>query len=214
MLEPRVDAQYIAAVMERKQSVDENARVTFEKISIDIQQKDAEFERRENEISRMGGSRKKRLTAFLALVSDVRAVAAPHVPCKKGCSACCYQQVEISVLEAEHIEAKTGNKAKRVMPGTSSPGIYAFGSDTPCTFLGADGVCFIYEARPFACRDFVTIDVDSLLCRPENIRLTAERHPAATGVPFLESDSLNALYWEIVGADTCADIRTFFPPPG
>lgn len=61
------------------------------------------------------------------------------------------------------------------------------------------------------CRSFITVDVDSLLCQPENIQLEAEKHPAATWLPLLGGGHLDTLYRQIVRADALADIRAFFP---
>lgn len=212
MTQLQVSPEYIVKITARKTTVTTNSQAASAKITAAFTPLMPGFVERTAKLAKMDGSRRKRLVEFLNLVSDVREVASPYVPCAKGCSACCYQRVTMSSTEAELIEYRTGHKATRVMPGTPMKPIEAFGAETPCTFLDGNGECSIYEARPYMCRNFVTLDVDSLLCQPENIRLAASKHPAATGVPMLAGGPLDALYRQIVKADAQADIRAFFPP--
>jgi len=206
----QVDPLYIAQVSARKETVAQNGSASAALINQAFAQFQAGFEKRTAEIANMSGSRKKQIAVFLELVSDVRAVAEPFVPCAKGCSACCYQRVTISTLEAEYIAFNTGRAAKRVMPGAPMKPIEAFGRGTPCTFLDGNGECSIYDSRPYMCRNYVTLDIDNLLCQTENIQLTAERHPASTGVPILGEGPLGILYRRIIKADAINDIRVFF----
>lgn len=207
----KFNPQYIAQVMQRKSTVSQNSAASWKKIASAFEPLQAQFEKRKIAISGMSGSRKKQLAAFLEFASDVRSVADPFVPCIKGCNACCYQRVTISTLEAEYIGYKTGIRPRRVMPGAPVKPIGAFGKGTPCTFLSSSGECSIYDARPYTCRNYVTLDVDSLLCQADNIQLAAEKNPAATNVPMLAPGPLGSLYQEIVKADAINDIRTFFP---
>ncbi|MBR8426167.1 YkgJ family cysteine cluster protein [Burkholderia cenocepacia] len=204
--------EFVVKLEVRKGEWQANARRTSQQVAAAFAPRQSEFDRRMTEIRAMGGSRKKRLRALLSAVSDVRAVAAPFIPCCKGCSGCCYQLVAISQLEAEHIHDRYGHQMARVIQRASIDAVGTFGRDTPCTFLDADGNCAIYDARPFACRNQVSLDVDSLLCQPENIQLAQQRHPASSGVPMLVGGPLQEAYFELIGSDVVADIRTFFPP--
>lgn len=206
-----VDPAYIAKVTTRKAMVQANAEQTVNAISNVFAPLQPDFAARTESIANMEGSRKKQLAAFFELVSDVRAVAASHLPCAKGCSSCCYQRVTITALEADHIRQKTGFIPERILPGASMKPIEAFGPHTPCTFLTDAGDCSIYEARPFVCRNYATLDVDNPLCQLENMQLTAEKHPAATNVPLLTGGPLATLYQRIAKHDVQNDIRAFFP---
>ncbi|CAJ6620429.1 Flagellin N-methylase [Burkholderia pseudomallei] len=204
--------EFVSKLEVRKGEWQANARRTSEQVAAAFAPRQSEFNRRITEIRAMGGSRKKRLRALLTVVSDVRAVAAPFVPCRMGCSGCCYQQVAIAQLEAEHIHDCHGHQMARVIQRASIDSVGTFGRNTPCTFLDADGNCAVYDARPFACRNQVSLDIDSLLCQPENIQLAQQRHPASSGVPMLVGGPLQEVYFELIGRDVVADIRTFFPP--
>ncbi|WP_454669197.1 YkgJ family cysteine cluster protein [Achromobacter kerstersii] len=208
----QVSPEYIVKITARKTTVKANWQAADAAIAAAFSPLLSRFNERATKITQMSGSRKKQLAEFLNLVSDVREVASPHIPCTRGCSACCYQRVTMSSTEAELINYKTGHKAARIIAGTSMKPIGEFGAQTPCTFLASNGECSIYEARPYMCRNFVTLDIDSLLCQPENVRLAALKHPAATAVPMLAGGPLDALYLQIVKSDAQADIRTFFPP--
>lgn len=207
----RVNPIYIAQVEARKSTVAANAQARFAAIKAALDPLTPDFDKRLAAIATMPGSRKKKMAAFLELVSDMRKVASPFIACKKGCSACCYQRVVISTLEADLISAKTGRMAKIVITGAPVKPEEEFGKSTPCSFLDSHGECSIYEYRPYMCRNFVTLDVDNLLCQPENIELAAEKHPATTGIPLLTPGPLGVLYGQITKGDALNDIRAFFP---
>ncbi|HFF7243221.1 TPA: YkgJ family cysteine cluster protein, partial [Klebsiella pneumoniae] len=76
--------------------------------------------------------------------------ASTFTVCQKGCSACCKIGVEMTALEASFIEKNTShrivsNKQRKLK------------TNTDCPFL-IDGICSIYEYRPFNCRTFFTVD--------------------------------------------------------
>ena len=86
--------------------------------------------------------------------------------CSKGCHYCCDVKVAVSMPEAEFIEIKTGHritnrKKQKIGPKNKT---------TPCIFL-KKGECSIYEARPYVCRTFFSVD-DVKLCidgKPHNL---------------------------------------------
>lgn len=79
---------------------------------------------------------------------------------------------------------------------------FDYGYHNPCTFL-RDGVCSIYEHRPFACRTYVSLDADALLCE----LIPGESVP----VPNLDMTSFQWAYVQICGGAKMADIRQYFP---
>lgn len=73
-----------------------------------------------------------------------RQIAAKHgdrLQCKKGCHACCLDGLTVFEIEAERIRALFGDSLR----GTKA-------SSKGCAFLGPDGECRVYEARPYVCR--------------------------------------------------------------
>jgi len=101
--------------------------------------------------------------------------------CAKGCATCCTQSVTMTSLEGalmvEHLAAQgrlewlqglleqgefsvprpmvtTNGFAKACMDQRSVPDEPEW-SFAPCVFL-KDGICTIYEARPFGCRAFIS----------------------------------------------------------
>lgn len=82
--------------------------------------------------------------------------------CGKGCSACCNYDVQVSRLEAEYIAV---NCELNIDTGDVS----SVNVRKPCTFLGKDGICAVYEFRPLNCRTFHTID-DPKYCATPLVR--------------------------------------------
>ena len=83
------------------------------------------------------------------------------IQCRKGCSKCCSQIFNITLIDAwvigEHIRPLTQEqreslqqKAREYIDNVASDRR----ADNPCPALGAEGECTIYEARPVICRRF------------------------------------------------------------
>lgn len=82
--------------------------------------------------------------------------------CKKGCSACCHMEVEITSYEAEilakliqdgHVIDQTRlqkQSARSLQDNQWKQGIRNL--DSKCIFLNNEGACSIYENRPVMCR--------------------------------------------------------------
>jgi hypothetical protein len=91
--------------------------------------------------------------------------------CSKGCSYCCHQIVGVRVDEAVSIAnflramltaedlaqaiADIEAKVERVRGLLVDDYVR---QQIPCAFLGADGACSIYRARPLACRAWHSLD--------------------------------------------------------
>jgi Fe-S-cluster containining protein len=156
---------------------------------------------------------KSKIKRLQALTSEARQPTAASVPCKKGCCACCYIQVEMSQAEADLIGDAIGRPAVRLPPGNHTTSKDLLGRpNTPCPFLD-DGACAIYEVRPVVCRNFAIADIDNLLCSFENMALAAAKDPRAINVPMLHAGPIFAAYRELNYAkkQSWADIRQYFP---
>lgn len=78
---------------------------------------------------------------------DARAAAlathhAARLVCRRGCSACCVDDITVFELEAEKIRRGAADFLATATP--HPPG--------RCAFLGEEGECRIYELRPYVCR--------------------------------------------------------------
>jgi uncharacterized protein len=90
-----------------------------------------------------------------ALSARVKQRYPDEVTCRKGCDACCHQQVGISRVEAERVAAAIDALApaaraalaatvRRATTGAPPPDV--------CGALDDDGGCQIYDGRPVVCR--------------------------------------------------------------
>ena len=69
-------------------------------------------------------------------------VHATRLQCKRGCSACCEDELTVSAVEAAHIRRHHHELLAQGVP-------HATGA---CAFLDAEGACRIYGERPYVCR--------------------------------------------------------------
>ncbi len=67
---------------------------------------------------------------------------AARTVCRKGCSACCVDDLTVFEVEAEPIRRRHGALLTAGRP-------HAVGA---CAFLDGEGACRIYEDRPYVCR--------------------------------------------------------------
>jgi Fe-S-cluster containining protein len=64
-----------------------------------------------------------------------------RLQCRRGCHACCVDDIAVLDVEAERIRAER--------PEVLSEAPHPTGA---CAFLDAEGACRIYEQRPYVCR--------------------------------------------------------------
>lgn len=69
-------------------------------------------------------------------------VHAERLNCRRGCSACCIDDITVFEAEAENIRRKYPDFLKNDLP-------HEVGK---CAFLNEEGACRIYDARPYVCR--------------------------------------------------------------
>ena len=67
---------------------------------------------------------------------------AQRLSCKRGCDACCVDDLTVIPIEAEHIRISHEALLRNGTP--HAPGA--------CAFLGDEGECRIYADRPYVCR--------------------------------------------------------------
>lgn len=136
---------------------------------------------------------------------------APEVACRRGCSACCHQDVLVSDAEAALIGRAIGRKpvaepAGAVVVGRDlqdAPVVPIRHSGEPCTFL-QDDQCSIFRNRPLMCRLHANFDRDALLCQivpGESI-----------SAPYVDASIEKAVYHgKVTAGGLVADLRDWFP---
>jgi hypothetical protein len=67
---------------------------------------------------------------------------ADRLVCRRGCAACCVDELTVFEVEAERIRERHG---ALLAGGTPHPA-------GACAFLDDEGACRIYEDRPYVCR--------------------------------------------------------------
>lgn len=103
----------------------------------------------------------------------------PEVPrqmkCHSGCSWCCYEQLQVHILDAVaiaasldvpfeyHLETRYSHQLKRIF--------------RPCPFLSEDKTCGVYSHRPLPCRAHHSVDL-------ERCRQTVENQEPERQVPM------------------------------
>lgn len=113
-----------------------------------------------------------------------RTGAGPHIACKAGCDYCCrsnaihLSEVEASVLIA-HLQATPeadqealGQRLANSQPTNNDSRVRR----SPCALL-VNGLCSVYEARPMACRTFLSFSAPSCAAKLRDSELPAQIFP-------------------------------------
>jgi Fe-S-cluster containining protein len=107
-------------------------------------------------------------------------IHAERLQCRRGCSACCLDDLTVTRIEAEKIR-----RGHRDLLGHASP--HSIGA---CAFLDQDGACRIYEERPTICRSqglplrvLFENEVDEVEERRDICPLNIEGGPALDALP-------------------------------
>jgi Fe-S-cluster containining protein len=87
-------------------------------------------------------------------------VTAAHrddIACGAGCTACCRQDLTVCTIERDHIAAYLAEHGLEPRDESRTdqdrhPLFERLQGGVPCAFLGPQGRCSIYEARPLICR--------------------------------------------------------------
>ncbi len=125
--------------------------------------------------------------------------------CKRGCSHCCKIDVAVTKLEALYIEKQTGSTMNRKRK-------FSTNHRDVCPMLLADGVCRIYEYRPFNCRTFHTLDSPDYCATPgvSHVIYGVANHKVSyqSGCYKMMKDKCNSLNQ----TKESKDIRDYFSP--
>jgi Fe-S-cluster containining protein len=88
----------------------------------------------------------EKLQEFYAEVDEQSAklekIHAERLNCKKGCSACCVDDISVFEIEAENIRKNHAELIENENPHKKGM----------CAFLDKNDACRIYENRPYVCR--------------------------------------------------------------
>ncbi|MGM9516695.1 YkgJ family cysteine cluster protein [Roseateles sp. DB2] len=148
-------------------------------------------------------SRRTKLRRVYAVMDALAEVRASYVACRKGCSACCRMNVQISYLEAQRL-AEASGRTPVPLHSSRAHSMEKF-AGSPCPFLSQAGECSVYDARPFSCRNHA-----SFLSTDEHCRLPIKEQG---GMPLVRFDGLlDAMRALQEGKEIIGDIRDFFPP--
>lgn len=78
--------------------------------------------------------------------------------CRSGCSWCCYEQLQVHILDAVAIAAQLEQPLVYDLQIRQSDEIKRV--FRPCPFLGPAQTCTVYEHRPLPCRAHHSVDVN------------------------------------------------------
>lgn len=145
----------------------------------------------------------KKLEMLYQLMGDLSKELMVHMPCNKGCSACCYYEVSISEIEVAYIEKHTKHHSlKKLLNKQNFHG-------QPCPFLKS-GTCSIYEARPFVCRRHHAFTPNAYWCHHER---SGNKKHGGNEFPLIKFTSVDQVFDDIRLETNPAqpmDIRQYF----
>lgn len=107
-----------------------------------------------------GPERARLLHSFVE--TEIESGSNIEVSCKKGCSACCHMEVEVTTYEAEILKQVVrdgyaidrsrlqAQSQRQLQDPAWREGMR--NAQNPCVFLDGEGSCGIYEHRPVMCR--------------------------------------------------------------
>lgn len=131
---------------------------------------------------------------------------APDVKCRKGCGACCHQNVDVFPHEAillrmlaDHAGIEI-DEARLARQAAKSNGSWRelTPDDQRCVFLADDNACRVYEHRPGACRKYL-VKTDPDLC-------DMQKHPGGkVAIVFsVEAEIVHSAALTVYGAGNMA----------
>lgn len=204
------DKTIIERIKERALTATETSKKKSQLIDIDFAPRRNSMTEEIKTIANGMGTRKEKVAKLQQLMSELRSYATPHLQaCKKGCSTCCYQRVILTETEADVIGDAIKVRPRAIPDNYKQKDINSFGRSTPCPFLH-NSECSIYEHRPIACRSYVNMDVDNLLCDFVNWDLARNKKSESVGIPMLGHGPIMDAYVYVCSGEKGADIRDYF----
>lgn len=106
----------------------------------------------------------KLVDAMLEASARMDPVSAKRIACKKGCAACCYQEVRLTNREADYLSEEIMALPDEKILAARDQAQWNEGSwvgrwpKSRCVFLGEDNACTVYSKRPLACRTYQVVD--------------------------------------------------------
>lgn len=94
----------------------------------------------------------KTLSKTYSLLNKALKEVENFTSCKKGCSACCSGDIDITYMEGQHIKRYLKNKFKSDEVNNIKNKVKTKEQRNKCLFLSNENGCIIYEARPVKCR--------------------------------------------------------------
>jgi Fe-S-cluster containining protein len=131
------------------------------------------------------------------------------VACKRGCANCCHGRVWISQAEADFIASKISRTAPQIESIEDEDSFPIRDNKFPCTFLGDDLSCSIYENRPLVCRTHFNFEQTNALCEFENADRSIPLVDKEKTIPGVMKAMAEILDSHDGGG---ADIRRYFGP--
>ena len=130
-----------------------------------------------------GVAREVHGTIELFLERDLKRSPEPGIRCSKGCSHSCRGPVEILPHEAALLAAEVraggvtidAERLERQGNCTVETWRQQPAGDRACVFLGEDGACRVYEARPSACRKLLVTGAPELCDQDQHTPEAVER---------------------------------------
>lgn len=153
-------------------------------------------------LAKENASTRSKLRKIYNLMTYLGNIAEPYVACKKGCSSCCKMNVTISQIEANLIGEKTGKRVNQLSKSINHNSDEFIGIS--CMFL-KDGLCSIYDNRPFVCRKHLWFDTSPYWCDPER--------SLGVEMPMIEFSGAVGAFFDVTKTSSGgvhADIRDFF----
>lgn len=163
--------------------------------------------KREEELPRavrsLNASGRVKYAMVVAVADEVLRSQERFVACRRGCSHCCHMNVQISNIEAERLEERSGRqKAKIIRPVRHEQDKF---EGVRCPFLGGNGECTVYDARPLACRTHTSFGETDYGCLEGNMNRLRVPMTRMTGIAEACSAAVGGRSGMVL-----ADIRDFF----
>lgn len=132
---------------------------------------------------------------------------AAKIACRKGCSFCCYTQVEVSIVEAIAVADSVATEAALAASVRAAVGkvqglsaLDRMRAHIPCPLL-RDGACSVYAVRPRSCRALTSYDATACEAEFNTPTLEPAARPTFTWPRYLATALTSGI------ASACGDLK-------